>query len=154
MLIVAVWKNENYDWLSILQNHSCVKYMSLFVQSLNEVGVVVKDVIVLLDRQQGGRERLHDHGITLHRWVSCLFNGHVCAWLAQFSDLPLNRFHCDSFLISISHFLLAIKVIFMCFLFTNHWHTSTQFYLWQICLRYKCLFKSNHLACPYYVSTK
>ena len=45
----------------------CNVVVILCFQSLNDVGLVVKDAIVLLDRGQGGKARLKDNGINLHR---------------------------------------------------------------------------------------
>lgn len=40
------------------------------IEPLENAGVVVKDVIVLLNREQGGRERLSEKGYTLHSVLS------------------------------------------------------------------------------------
>ncbi len=37
------------------------------LQTLGTEGLVVKDAVVLLDREQGGKQRLQSEGINLHR---------------------------------------------------------------------------------------
>lgn len=49
-------------WLLNWLNSACV-CMHVQVQS---VGLQVKDVVVLIDREQGGEARLESHGLALH----------------------------------------------------------------------------------------
>lgn len=41
--------------------------MTLSRQVLNDVGLKVTDAVVLLNREQGGQQRLQDLGINLYR---------------------------------------------------------------------------------------
>jgi uridine monophosphate synthetase len=46
--------------------------MSVFetIKPLNEVGLIVKDVIVLVDRQQGGKQNIESKGVNLHAVIT------------------------------------------------------------------------------------
>lgn len=50
-------------------------------QKLRQCGLIVQDVVVLLDREQGGREELAYHGLTLH--AACTLNQLLQFYLAE-----------------------------------------------------------------------
>jgi uridine monophosphate synthetase len=42
-------------------------------QGLKKNGIQINDAIVLLDREQGGKENIQKHGVQLHRYLFMIF---------------------------------------------------------------------------------
>ena len=53
--------------ISIPHSH---RYRSFCLQDVESVGMVIKDVITIIDREEGGVQRLSDRGLTVHALLS------------------------------------------------------------------------------------
>ena len=57
------------DIMLKIKNYRSVVIFCFFLQCLKSEGLIVTDVIALLDRNQGGRANLEKNGITLRRFA-------------------------------------------------------------------------------------